>query len=282
MPDRETVVLVNGEARDADAPAVPALDPGLLGQGVYESLRTYAGAPFALARHLDRLESGARVLDIPCPREAVEADVHAAARRFGSRPERDARVRIVLTAGGTRVVVAEALRDRRADRTHGIAAVTLPWPREPRSPTAGVKATATAATRVALAYASARDAATGLWLTPGGAVSEALAANVFALVDGRLRTPPLADGALPGVTRALLLEWAGEEGVPVDEKTLPRDVLAGALEAFVSATSEPVVPLVRLDGAAIGTGEPGAATRRLQELFARRALLLVGAAPPAP
>ncbi len=78
------------------------------------------------------------------------------------------------------------------------------------------------------------------------------------------------------MTRGELLHWAREDGIAAEERSLPRDVLAAAPEAFVSATSEPVVPLVRLDGAPIGDGTAGPLTRRLQELFERRARATAG------
>ena len=134
-----------------------------------------------------------------------------------------------------------------------------------------MKASSTAASRVGLRYAIERDAATGIWVTPAGNVSEALAANVFAIVGGVVVTPPLSDGALAGVTRSKILRFARDEGVECAERSLSVADLAGADEAFVSATSEPVVPLVRLDGAPIGDGTPGPVTGRLQEIFDRRA-----------
>ena len=264
-------MLVDGAERSPDAPAVPSLDPGLLGQGVYESIRTYDGVPFALDRHLERLAAGAARLDVPVP-DGLADDVRravACVRALGHGGE--ARVRIVLTAGGVRVVSADALPDRSAERRDGIAAVLLPWPKDPAAAAAGLKATSTAATRIGLRHARESGADTGLWLTPAGDLCEALAANLFVIVDGELRTPPLTDGPLAGVTRTLLLDWARADGLPARETSIPRTALATVDEAFVSATSEPVVPLVRIDDAAVRGGEAGPVTRRLQALFDRRA-----------
>ena len=261
--------LVDGELRPADAPAVSALDPGLLGHGVYESIRTYDGRPFALDRHLERLAAGAAALDIDCPVAALARDVEEVAR--WRRGATETRIRIVLTAGGTRIVTADALPDRRRDRADGVTAVFLPWRRDPAGPTAGVKATSTAASRVAQRLVSARGAATGIWLTPTGDVSEALTANVFAVIGDIVTTPPLTDGPLAGVTRGELLRFAGEAGIPTAERSIPAGVLAAATEAFLSATSEPVVPLVRVGTGPIGDGAPGPVSRRLQELFEARA-----------
>ncbi len=266
---REMVVLVDGADSEPSAPAVRPLDPGLLGHGVYESIRTYGGMPFGLDEHLERLAAGAAALVIPCPTDDLAREVPEAVRLRAAAGE--TRIRVFLTAGGTRIVAADDLPDRRRDRDEGLAAVVLPWARDPAGPTAGVKASSTAASRVGLRYAIERDAATGIWVTPAGNVSEALAANVFAIVGGVVVTPPLSDGALAGVTRSKILRFAREEDVECAERSLSVADLAGADEAFVSATSEPVVPLVRLDGAPIGAGTPGPLTGRLQEIFDRRA-----------
>jgi branched-subunit amino acid aminotransferase/4-amino-4-deoxychorismate lyase len=266
---RETVVLVDGSDSDPLAPAVRPLDPGLLGHGVYESIRTYNGEPFGLDEHLERLAAGAEALVIPCPTPDLAREVPEAVRLRAAGGE--TRIRIFLTAGGTRIVIADPLPDRRRERDEGLAAVILPWPRDPAGPTAGVKASSTAASRVGLRYAIERDAATGIWVTPAGNVSEALAAIVFAILDDVVVTPPLSDGALAGVTRSKILRFAGDEEVECEERSLSVADLAGAAEAFVSATSEPVVPLVLLGGSPIGDGTPGPVTARLQELFDRRA-----------
>jgi branched-subunit amino acid aminotransferase/4-amino-4-deoxychorismate lyase len=102
-------------------------------------------------------------------------------------------------------------------------------------------------------------------------VSEALAANVFCVLRDAVVTPPLSDGALAGVTRSKILRYAADDGIRCEERSFGAAQLAAAAEAFVSATSEPVVPLVRLDGSPIGDAAPGPMTRRLQALFDRRA-----------
>lgn len=252
-----------------DAPAVRPLDPGLLGQGVYESIRTYDRQVFALPEHLERLADGAARLGIPCPVAELAAEAsEAAAARDGLG---ETRIRIYLTAGGTRIVVADSLPDRRVERERGIMVMTLPWPRDPDGPTAGIKASSTAAVRVAQRWLDPSGAQTGIWVTRAGHVSEALAANVFAVVGGVIVTPPLSDGALAGVTRAKLLVVARLEGLACEERSVPLDELRRADEAIVSATSEPVVPVVSLDGAPIAEGSPGPITRRLQQAFERYA-----------
>lgn len=263
-------VIVDGRDVDPDAPAIGPLDHGLLGHGVYESIRTYDGVAFALTEHLERLAAGAAVLAIEAPVDVLAGEVERAAQAVVGAAAQEARIRIVLTTSGTRIVSADPLPDRRADAESGIAVVTLPWPRATTGPVAGVKVTSTAATRVALAWAREHGGATGLWLTPEGNVAEVLTANVFAVLEGALVTPPLTAGILSGVTRTHLLAWAREDGVEVAERDLALDELRSADEAFVSATSEPVVPIVTLDGRPIGRAG-GPFVRRLQRLFEERA-----------
>ena len=269
---REIIAIVNGVEQDPAAPAVGPLDPGLLGHGVYESIRTYGGVPFAVADHLDRLRDGATALAIACPYAELARDVaRAAALREG---DGETRIRANLTAGGVRIVVADALPDRRRDRDEGLAVSILPWARDPAAPTAGVKASSTAASRVAQRHCADHGTATGVWVTPAGHVSEAIAANVFVVVDGELVTPPLSDGALAGVPRGKLLALARDAGIATAERSFTVAQLAAADEAILSATSEPVVPLVQVDGVVIADGRRGPVTRRLQSLFDERARAL--------
>src|SRR3954454_10817184 len=142
---RALVVLVDGADRDPSAPAVLPLDPGLLGQGVYESIRTYDGLPFGLGEHLERLADGAAALAIPCPTDDLAREVPEAVRLRATDGE--PRIRVFLTAGRTPLpspaaaaAPAAATPDRRADRDEGLSSVVLPWTRDPKGPTAGVKA----------------------------------------------------------------------------------------------------------------------------------------------
>ena len=257
-------ILVDGRPVASGEAAIAADDPGLLGQGVYESLRTYDGEPFAVDRHLERLVRGATALGIEVDRAVLAGEVAEAARAAGGARGAELTVRVVLTGGGRRVVDAGPLRLAASE----VRAVTLPWRRLAGGPLEGVKAASTAATLVARRHVQAAGADDGIWVTLDGAVSEALAANVFAVVEGRPVTPPLADGALPGVTRGLLLELgAAERRLTVDE-------LHGADEAFLASTSAPARPLLSLDGREIGGGRGGPLTREIAATFATRARAL--------
>jgi branched-chain amino acid aminotransferase len=116
-------------------------------------------------------------------------------------------------------------------------------------------------------------AAEALMLNSEGFVAECTADNVFALSGRRLRTPPASEGALDGITRAVVGELAREAGLEWEECRLARYDLFVADECFLTGTGAEIVPVIALDGRQIGTGRPGPVTRQLasglRELAAR-------------
>ncbi len=108
-----------------------------------------------------------------------------------------------------------------------------------------------------------------------GRVAEAPTANVFAVHDGLLTTPP-TERVLAGITRASLLEIARAEGLAAREAHLTADELARADEAFLASTSLPLLPIASVDGQVMRAGAPGTLTLRLKEALAACA---VGADP---
>ena len=223
-------------------------DHGLtVGDGVFETVKAYGGVPFALSRHLDRLAASARGLGLEVPsglREAVDAV--CAANAIG-----DAAVRITVTGGpgplgsgrgdsGPTVIVATGALTAWPD---SVEVATVPWPRNERGATAGLKVTSYAENVVALARARAAGASEAIFGNTVGNLCEGTGTNVFVSVDGRMVTPPLSAGCLAGVTRALLLEL----GV-ADELDVPLAALAEADEAFLSSTTREVQPIHAVDG----------------------------------
>jgi D-alanine transaminase len=117
-------------------------------------------------------------------------------------------------------------------------------------------------------------------LRDGEVVTEASASNAY-IVDaaGVLRTHPLSSLILGGVTRSVVLELARAEGIPVEERAFTAAEINAAQEAFLTSTSSWVMPVVRVDGEAVGEGVPGAVTRRLQAAYHRH---VFGNREPAP
>jgi D-alanine transaminase len=104
-----------------------------------------------------------------------------------------------------------------------------------------------------------------------GVVTEGAQTTAFAVIDGAVRTHPLSERILPSVTREVVLELAAELGIPAREDPFTLDALrAGASEAFLASTTSDVMPVVTVDGAAVGDGAPGPIARALGEALAAR------------
>jgi len=266
-----TVVWVNGALLASAGPSVRADDAGLLfGRGVYDTFRARNGRVFRLEAHVARITAGAKVVGIAMPSLDAEAVVNELCERCGLE---DARVRMTLTAGPaggapTLVIQARAATDYEAELyENGMSALISPVRRNETSPLAGVKSLNCLDNIMSREWAQAQGADTALLLNTRGALAEASTANVFVVRDGGLVTPPVRDGALPGVTRSAVLELAREAGMRSEERSLSPEELFGAEEAFLTGAVMGVMPLVRADGRAIGDGKPGPVTRRVRGLY---------------
>ena len=263
-------VWLNGRLLDDPAaPALPVSDHGLtVGDGVFEAVKVVDGRPFALTRHLRRLQASAAGLGLAAPDlEAVRDGVAAV---LGQEHLPLGRLRITLTGGvaplgsgrgtstPTLVVVADVLAPAAPEAT----VVVVPWPRNERGALAGVKTTSYAENVVALAHAHERGASEAVFANLAGHLCEGTGSNVFYVVDGEVRTPSLAAGCLAGISRGLLLEWCG--GREVDE---PVEVLRTADEVFLTSTTRDVQPVSRIDDRALSVGP---VTRTCMDLWRAR------------
>ncbi|HVF31744.1 MAG TPA: aminotransferase class IV [Acidimicrobiales bacterium] len=264
----QSIVWLDGALLDAGEARISPFDHGLLtGDGVFETLVVYDGRPFAVRRHLERLEGSCKGmgLDPPDPalvRSALDAVVGANGLRSG-------RLRVTVTGGasplgsdrgasGPTVVVAGGpLAGWPA--TADVAVV--PWVRNEKGALSGLKTTSYGENVVALAFAKERGASEAIFANTVGELCEGTGSNVFLGIGGRLLTPPLRSGCLAGVTRALVLESVGAE-----EDDLPIAALAGADEAFLTSTTREVQPIRAVDGVALPAA-PGPLTTAAAAAF---------------
>ena len=279
MTDAHTIVWVDGRRLPSEGAHISARDRGLtLADGVFETMRAHNGKVFRLEQHLTRIEGALRVLAIPAPAEL--RDWVGTAIRVAHAPE--ASVRLTVTRGvgpggvtvpadqvpSVIVTVAPPPAFGAAIYETGLTAQTASGRRNEHSMTAGLK-TLSYTDSVAAMLEVRRDGVDeALFLDTGGHCSEASASNFFAVVDGQLRTPPTACAALPGITRAAVIELAEGMGLAVDDRPLDPAKLKFATEAFLTSSLRGIAPLVRLDGIPIGTGTPGKVTRQVMTAYA--------------
>ncbi len=263
---------MNGTLVPDDQARVSVTDHGLTtGDGVFEALKVTGGVPFALTRHLARLTASAKGLGLPEPElDGIRAGVDAVLAGAG-HPDR-ARIRITVTAGesalgsqrtSTEPATIIVLGDLHDAAPH-CDVVTFPWPRNERGALAGVKTTSYAENVVALSYARQQGAAEAIFGNLAGNLCEGSGTNVFVVAGGRLVTPPLSAGCLAGVTRGLVIEWAGAV-----EEDLPLSALAGAGEAFLTGTTRDVQPIRSVDGVLL-PAVSGPVTRKAADIFTER------------
>ena len=100
-----------------------------------------------------------------------------------------------------------------------------------------------------------------------GKVTEATSSNVFIATGGKIVTPPLSNYLLHGITRALALDLAREGGLPVEEREISAEELAGADEVWITSTGHEIWPVGEVDGKPVGNGEPGVMFKALDDLF---------------
>ena len=218
------------------------------GAACFETMLARGGSVFRLDAHLDRLAAGLRAMGVAPPERAALADAVEATLSANALTE--ASVRLTVTAGrGHAPDLARA-------STPGVIVTADPLPPPPapsrlhvvatridaRRPLAAAKTAQFLPYLLARAEARAAGADDALLLNHDGAIVEAATANVFLLRAGGLETPPLTDGPLPGVTRAVVIEVARSLGMPVVERSLGLSDLALAEAVLLTSSVAGIIP----------------------------------------
>ena len=245
-------VWLDGEFLPEDKAKIPATDPAFLhGRGIFETLRAYNGSPFLLAEHVDRLMLSAAHFKIPIGRPELEGVVPELCAR-NKTP--DAVIRLTLSAGGH--LLAQS-RERKPVPdgwlSQGAEIMVAPWRRDPRAPLCGHKTTSYFENVLIHDEAVRRGCVDALFVGPKGELLEGAVTNVFLVLAGKLVTPKLNPGVLPGITR-----WSVMELEKTKEKVLRVKDLWKAEEAFVTNSVLEVVPIQK---------PPGPVTTRVMEAY---------------
>lgn len=202
---------------------LPAVNSGwLLGDGIFETLRTYNSIPFALDLHIERLQCSAAKMKISSPsREKIEVAVQEVIRANKSSPF--GRLRITLLSDSQLIVTHVPFQDDK----NFIALKRHDFTLSSRLITSGLKTISYAENSLALRNAREHGFADVLFINERGEVMESALANVIWLHEGQWWTPSLDSGCLPGVTRRLLIEnFAVKEGVLLESDLLNVSALA--------------------------------------------------------
>jgi D-alanine transaminase len=272
------IVYVNGDYVPEQAATVSVFDRGFLfADAVYEVTSVLDGGLLDFPAHLRRLRRSLAELEMPAP--ASDDELTAIHRELVARNAvTEGMVYMQVTRGAadrdfawppdprpTLVAFTQArpLEDTEAART-GIRVVTLPDIRWKRRDIKTVQLLAPSLCKM-MARKAGRDDA---WLVEDGHVTEGTSSNAWIVTrDRTIVTRDLSTAILHGITRAAVLAAAREAQMRVEERAFTVAEAQAAAEAFITAASAYVTPVVEIDGVTIGDGRPGPLTRRLRELY---------------
>ncbi|MBI5136435.1 MAG: aminotransferase class IV [Nitrospirae bacterium] len=290
------IVYLNGAFVPAEAASVSVFDRGFLyGDSVFETVRAYGGKAFAVGEHYERLAGSASRIGMALPFERT-GFARILAELLAENGLDNAMLRFTVSRGvgpapvpdpagcesPTVVVLPRPVPpwDREAWRA-GIATVISPVPATPPEVLDPAAKTGNFLSHImAIAHARSHGAREAILLDAKGNVAEGAASNLFGVWNGALTTPP-ADGAiLPGVTRALVLQVAREEGITCREEAISPYLLGRADELFVTNTGWEVMPVAAVNGRPIGDGRAGPVAERLLAAYRRLVARRLGVTAP--
>lgn len=275
------ILYLNGKFVEQLDAALDPLDRGvLLGDGIFETIRCEGGQLLFHVAHFSRLGRSARLMEIPW--NMSPDDLLAVCQQvLDANSLKTARLRVTITRGEshagpdlgtsgsapTLIVHAVPLDPEPLNqaRAKGWTAGMVHFPLNHRSPLAEVKTTSYQEHLFARHIVRRHGFDEGLFLNTDGLLAEGCMSNLFLVRDGTVYTPPVDDGALPGIMRLKLGLICSRLNIEYRENSLTLEDLKSADEAFMTNAIIEVMPLVRVQEASIGDGAPGPVTNRLYE-----------------
>ena len=276
------LVYLNGHFVPKEEAVVSVFDHGFLyGDGIYETMRAYNGAPFLLARHLERLTHSAKAISLalPMPLEGIEKALRETLR-INNLTEAYVRLHIsrgpgeigldpALCPEPTMVIMARQFKDYPAEHyKRGVSVAIVKTRRNhPLALDPSIKGTNFLNNILAKIEAIRAGAYEGIMLNWEGFVAEGTICNVFMVKSGTLVTPALSIGILEGVTRGLVLDLAQKIRTPVREAAFRPQELMDADECFITNSTIEIMPVTIVDGRPVGNGKPGPVTAALARAY---------------
>jgi len=279
-------ILHDGKITDANSPEFCAGQLGLLaGWGVFTTLRVAQGALFAWERHWARMSRDARLMNVAMPPDAAEVEA-SLLRLIEANGQFDCTMRLVVVRNGGGMwegpMAGGASAASRASDVIAMTADSKPWGDSARLSVhpngrfaagefAGAKINSWAQNLTWAERAQLEGFDETVLLNERGQVAECTSANIFAVLDGSVYTPPLGDGCLPGITREVLLSEINVEGVRIAERSLGLEDLYRAEEVFITSTTRDLLPVREIAGHALNRGSAvrDRVTGAFQEFFYR-------------
>ncbi|MGR3566566.1 D-amino-acid transaminase [Pseudooceanicola nanhaiensis] len=274
-------VYVNGEYLPEEEAKVSIFDRGfLMADGVYEVTSVLDGKLVDFEGHAKRLERSLGELEMKAPcttgelleihRELVakngieEGMIYLQITR-GSPGDRDFVFPDPETTAPTIVLFTQnkpGLADNPVAK-QGISVISIEDIRWGRRDIKTVQLLYPSMGKMMAKKAGADDA----WLVEDGKVTEGTSNNAYIVKGGKIITRALSNDILHGITRAAVLRFAREAQMEVEERSFSIEEAQGADEAFFTSASAFVMPVVKIDGAEVGTGKPGPVAARLREIY---------------
>jgi len=274
----EKLIYIDGEFYPKSQAKISVFDHGLLyGDGVFEGIRAYQGIVFKLTEHVARLfqSAHAMMLEIPLTKEAI---IEAVLETLRKNKMKDAYIRLVVTRGvgdlgldprkcpkATVIVIPGAIILHGNDaKEKGITALISWVRRHPVDATSHeIKSLNYLNSVMAKIEANATGADEAICLDKNGFVAEGVGENIFIVKNGKMFTPPVCSGALPGITAQVIAKLAAKLGVEVIESNITPYQLFNADEVFFTGTAAEIVPIREVNKRQIGNGKPGPITKEL-------------------
>lgn len=277
-------VWMDGKLVDKSDAKVSVYDHGLLyGDGIFEGIRIYHGRIFEPQAHLQRLFDSAKAirLTIPFTADQLRSGIEETAKANNFT---DCYVRLVVTRGvgylglnpnkcttpSTFIITDTIEMYPKEVYEKGMAVITASVIRNhPNAMSSRVKSLNYLNSILAKIEAIDAGVPEAIMLNHLGNVAECTADNIFIVREGEVLTPAVTEGILEGVTRQVILKLCKNLNIPCAEKTLQRHDLYIAQECFLTGTGAEVVPVTKIDGRPVGSGQVGSTTRKLIDAFRR-------------
>lgn len=275
-------VYLNGAFMPLAEARIPVLDRGFIfGDGVYELIPVYSRQAFRISQHLQRLQASLEAIRLDNPHDAAQWRA-LVAELIAQQEFDDQSVYIQITRGAPGP--GQALRDQvipaetrptvfmfsqplvivsPEQKAVGVSAVTAA---DTRWQHCNIKAISLLANILLRQQAVDAQCAETIMLRDGW-LSEGTASNIFVVKDGVLRAPPPSNLMLTGVTYDLVLELAAQHGIPHEVRAISEAEVRHADELWMTSSTKEIMPIVRLDGVAVGAGVAGPLARHMDGLY---------------